>query len=321
MVHVSIIIATRNRRAHLAKCLRSLTEQTYRDYEMIVVDGGSTDGTPELAKTFPVKYIQQSRRYIPNAENCGVMAARGEILAFLDDDVIVPDNWLKEITGTYESLEVHGVGGRVIDTAQLSPKKDITPYVRFLDKLFSIVVCENNRGKVGRVLRSGEVTDNFDQNTSTCAYVEHLRGCNMSFRRPVFDTVGLFDETYSQTSLRWETDFCLRARTKGFKLMYNPRAAVYHQQSDHISIPSGDRLSKASYSNAMNDTLFILKRRSDIKDFSCLRFILRQLLIVETYLRLMIRRKNLAYLAGLSGMVRATGNWTSHTNLTGSSVP
>jgi GT2 family glycosyltransferase len=311
MVHVSVIIATLNRKAHLANCIRSLLDQSCRDFEIIVVDGGSTDGTKELAKSLPVKYLRQSGKYIPNAENCGVRAAEGEILAFVDDDVIVSRMWLEQIVTTYDSHKVHGVGGRVISTQQPRQEHRASRYTRLLNKLFSIVVCENRCNTIGAILPSGEVLGNFDKFTSRCRRVDHLQGCNMSFLRSVFANIGPFDEVYDGTALRWETDFCVRARAEGFSLIYNPDAVVLHGESNHITIPIGNRFRTALLSNALNDTLFVLKRRRDIKDFSALKFAFRQTLIAERYLGLAIRRKNIGYVSGLIGMLKAFDSWIS----------
>jgi GT2 family glycosyltransferase len=251
-----------------------LLDQSYRDFEIIVVDGGSIDGTKELAKSLPVKYLRQSGKYLPNALNCGVRAAEGEIVAFIDDDVIVPPMWLEQIVTTYDSHKVHGVGGRVVDAER--QERHSSRYIRFRDKLLSVVICENKCNRIGTILPNGEALGNFDKFTSRCLHVDHLLGCNMSFLRSIFAKIGPFDEVYAGTAIRSETDFCVRARAAGFSLMYNPDAVVFHGKSDHISSPIGNRLRTALLSNALNDTLFILKRRRDIKDFSAVKFVFRE---------------------------------------------
>jgi len=279
-------------------------EQDFRDFEVIVVDGGSTDGTHELLRSLHVKALLQSAKYVPNAENCGVAAASGRILAFVDDDVVAPKNWLREIVKAYDRSNADCVGGAVIDVDRKPLSPGVAPLVSFLNILYSAVICENKHLETGRVLRSGEVTDNFDRQCSTYLNVDHLRGCNMSFRKEVFDVVGPFDETYERTSLRYETDFCLRARAKGFRLIYNPNAVVLHGGGQHISWVNGKSLRTKLYYNTMNDTLFVMKLRKKIDAFSVPRFVLRQLLLAERYLSLAIRKKNTAYLYGLWGMLK-----------------
>ena len=317
MVNISVIVATLNRKNYLAQCLEALMNQTYRDFEIIVVDGGSTDGTCELVQNFPVKLVMQDGRCIPNAENCGVMAARGHVLTFTDDDAIAPENWLREIAQTYADFCADGVGGALIDLGppRQTPKSP-SPYLKLLvwllDGIFSSIVCENKCLNTGLILRSGQLTENFVPHLPNCIPVDHLYGCNMSFRRAVFEAVGLFDEVYDHTAFRFETEFCLRARAKGFKLVYNPRAFVYHQSSKHTSRPEGERLGRATFSNMTNDVLFVLRSRKNIPRFSWIRFAVRQMLQFEKYLRLAIRRGDIAYLHGLTGMLHGIRVWNSN---------
>jgi glycosyltransferase involved in cell wall biosynthesis len=310
LVRVSVIIPTLNRREHLSKCLQSLAEQTYRDFEVVVADGGSADGTGELVASLRAKLVTQSRAYIPNAENCGVSAAKGEIIAFTDDDVVVPRNWLEEIMKTYRDCRADGVGGAIIEVGR-TPEVRTPSRLRYLNRLFSIVVCENKRFETGLVLRSGHVTANFVRMKANCMTVDHLCGCNMSFRRRVFEVIGLFDEIYEQTAYRFETDFCLRARAARFVLIYNPNVFVYHYPSQHVSRPRGRRLGHTLFSNMRNDTLFILRGRRHIKNFSWTRFVFRQVFQAGTNLWLAIRRKNIAYLRGVFGTIRGFQVWIS----------
>jgi len=91
---VSVVIPTWNRRRQLEEAIRSVRAQTYADYEIIVVDDGSTDGTGEWLEDRhpggPIVYLRQKNRGASAARNAGIQAARGELLAFLDSD----DLWL-----------------------------------------------------------------------------------------------------------------------------------------------------------------------------------------------------------------------------------
>lgn len=302
--NVSVIIPTLNRKEHLAKCLRVLMNQTYRDFEIIVVDGGSTDSTQKFVKSLPVRLVMQTRKYVTNAYNCGVRAAKGDILVFVDDDVTMPNGWLEEIVKTYADFNADGVGGAVLDVDQ--------PWKRAVSrKLLSVIIWENKRFYTGLVLRSGQLTENFAQCDSKCVSVDHLRGCNMSFRRKVFEKIGLFDEVYGQTALRFETDLCLRARANGFHLVYDPKAFVWHQRSDHISRPKGEKLGKTLFSNMTDDTLFALRDRKSIRNFSWIRFVFRQAYLCVEYVGFAIRRSNMAYLQALRGMLNGFGLWLS----------
>src|SRR4051812_8191379 len=91
---VSVVVTTFNRAVLLEHTLQSVLNQTYRDFEVVLVDDGSTDATAEVASKYKpvVKYIYQANKGQSPARNTGIKAARGEFVAFVDDD----DLWLPE---------------------------------------------------------------------------------------------------------------------------------------------------------------------------------------------------------------------------------
>lgn len=98
---ISVIIITLNRAELIRETLDSLTRQTRQPDEVIVVDNGSTDGTREVVSSFDgklhIRYILEEARGIPYARNTGVRNATGDIIAFIDDDCIAVENWLKYV--------------------------------------------------------------------------------------------------------------------------------------------------------------------------------------------------------------------------------
>lgn len=94
---VSVIIVVKNGERYLARAIESVLAQTYELYEIIVVDGRSTDNTEKIAKFYPqVRYILQADNGIANAYNAGIDAAKGELIAFLSHD----DTWTPNILST-----------------------------------------------------------------------------------------------------------------------------------------------------------------------------------------------------------------------------
>ena len=290
--------------------------QSYRDFETLVIDGGSTDGTCDAVKVFPVVFLRQTKKYLPNALNCGVRIARGEILAFIDDDAIPSPDWLLELVSTYAAQCADGVCGRIIVSRKPSSSRFWGRAFERLCARAHVALYEGRQFEVGSALRSGQLTTNFDRRLSHCIEVDHMQGCNMSFRKDVFDDVGPFDEIYTHSSLRNESDFCLRARSKGHRLLYNPTVTVYH---DEVA-SGGARMRKPSertFYNVMNDTVFILKCRRVIKMFSWRRFALRQILILAFHLLSALTRADLTQLYAFPGMVKGFERAVSREGLLG----
>jgi glycosyltransferase involved in cell wall biosynthesis len=120
--HVTVVLATRNRSSYLDAALTSLVAQDYDSaFEILVVDNGSTDDTPVLLDRWRraderVHIVCEPRPGLSNAKNAGVAAARGEILAFTDDDVVADPRWLATLVAALDShpAELDVVGGKIV---------------------------------------------------------------------------------------------------------------------------------------------------------------------------------------------------------------
>src|SRR6266542_4172475 len=107
----SVVVCTRNGAKTLRDCLTGLLELDYPDFEVLVVDDGSTDATTEIARAFPFRLISSAGRGLSYARNLGLQASTGEIVAYLDDDSRPDPHWLKHIAATLSTTEHAGVGG------------------------------------------------------------------------------------------------------------------------------------------------------------------------------------------------------------------
>lgn len=118
---VSIVVPSYNRLDILPRCLEAIARQTLRDFEIIIVDDGSSDGTPEFLAQFESRHPDLRFRWFVNERNMGsnksrnrgIREARGEFVAFLDSDSISPPNWLERITRGFVSERVAAVTGIV----------------------------------------------------------------------------------------------------------------------------------------------------------------------------------------------------------------
>jgi len=106
---VSVIVPSLNEEQGIKKCLRSIIGQdTKRDFELIVSDGGSTDGTPEIAERYADKVVK-SRRGISTGRNTGAKAAKGKRLVFIDSDSLIPRNYIDSVIPVLDNKDISGV--------------------------------------------------------------------------------------------------------------------------------------------------------------------------------------------------------------------
>lgn len=236
VVRISLVIPTVDRPEALYNLLRHLEHQTRRPDEIVVVDQ-SAQPDPRVEAysiTHPrVRYHRIPERGLPNARNVGVRLASGDVILFLDDDSIPDPGLVQSHAEAYDDPKVDGAGGRV--TGGYDAPSGAVGEFRALDG----AVLRNFGGG-----RAGEV--------------DHLPGGNMSFRRRVFERVGGFDVAYGGAAVGEETDFCLRARRAGFRLVFEPRAAV-----EHLHLSAGGcrepRFERWLFWHAHNGMLFALR--------------------------------------------------------------
>jgi GT2 family glycosyltransferase len=228
---VSVVVPTLNRPRSFQRCLDSLLRQSYGNFEVIVVNGkGNVSlNSPRRCRIIVVR--QNTPGHV-HAYNLGVKHAKGKIVAFLDDDAVADENWIKELVKAYElSKNVGAVGGKVVDVGYKSETSVRHFHSRFmlsfLARVYETVVLENKSDAVGYVCKSGAVTSNLDADGSV-KEVDSVQGVNMSFRKDVLMDAGLFDEGYRFHGNLFETDACLRVKRQGFRILYTPRAVVYH---------------------------------------------------------------------------------------------
>jgi GT2 family glycosyltransferase len=201
---VSVVVCSCNGAATLHECLWGLTQLDYPDYEVIVVDDGSTDGTSAIAEEFPFRLIRTENRGLANARNAGLEAATGEIVAYIDDDACPDPHWLTYLARTFESGEYAGAGGHNIPPAG--------------DGAIAECVANSPGGPIHVLLCDREA--------------EHLPGCNMAFRRDRLDAIGGFDPQFRAAGD--DVDICWRLQDRGWKLGFSPAAVVWHHRRNSV---------------------------------------------------------------------------------------
>lgn len=217
---ISVIVPTYGRESVLCSTLRSILAQTYPAYEVIVVDQTQSHEAEtqralfELANDEKVSLYAVTWASLPAARNYAIERARGEILLFLDDDVELPKGFLAAHAAGFDNRpEVGAIAGRVFDRMKLS--ESTHPPIKTLPP---------------EAMDPGIAWYHIDLvHTTKPQQVLTARGCNMSFRRSVFEEHGLrFDERFEGSAVREESDFCLRFRKTGLMIWYDPQAHLVH---------------------------------------------------------------------------------------------
>ncbi|RJR35250.1 MAG: glycosyltransferase [Desulfobacteraceae bacterium] len=214
---ISVIVCTRDRTAQLRRCLQSLVELEYPNYEIIVVDNApSSDDTAGLAAGMPVRYVCEERPGLDRARNRGIAEALYGIVAFTDDDALPDRNWLNAISSAFAKREVMAVTGPVIP-GELETDAQI---------LFELGYGGMGHGFRERTIRPQTITLR-DLFWSSGFGV----GCNMAFRREIFTSVGLFDvvlDVGTPSMGAGDIEMFHRIVARGHTLVYEPTVLVRH---------------------------------------------------------------------------------------------
>lgn len=241
---VSVVVCTYNRKKLLESCLNSIYAQNYpkSKLEVIIVDGGSTDGTKELCKQFPkIRFFVESKHGLAYARNKGAELAQGSIIAYTDDDCIVDKNWLKNLVAGFQfSKNIIGVGGPVYP---LHPE----------------IIPQKIHVKAALGL--------YD-NGETTKPVDGIITSNAAFKKEIFKTIK-FDETLRVTRkgklilCGEDTQLCQTITNQGHKLLYTPHAKVYHNiQRNRITVPY--IIKHATHSGITKTRIYLNKKQSRI---------------------------------------------------------
>jgi len=206
MNKVSIIIPTKNNGDILERCLSSIKNLDYPEdeKEIIIVDGHSTDDTPEIAQKYGCRLIFEDKGVISYARDLGTKHARGEFIAFTDADCIVHKNWIKELMEQFNDEKIAAVGG-----PNITPEND-TEFAKCVGDVLSFLSKPGARYG----LEGGEVRE-----------IYHNPTCNVMYKKKVLEEVGGFNHILITVD---DEELDYRIRKRGYKIIYTPSAIVYH---------------------------------------------------------------------------------------------
>lgn len=218
----SVVICTRDRPDELRRCLSSLPSQTLQPLEVIVVDNASvSDETRLNALAAGAVYVREDRPGLDYARNTGAAKARGEIVVYTDDDVLLHPAWLENMASAFDAPEIGAVTGLVL------PAVLATPAQHHFETFWSFA-----RGYEPKVF----TPEAFQALRQTFPAWEIGAGASMAFRREVFDRIGGFDERLDvgRAGCSGDSEYWYRLLANGYACRYEPTAVAfhYHRASD-----------------------------------------------------------------------------------------
>ena len=197
---VSVVVCAYNSEDTLRSCFDGLRELDYPDYEVIVVNDGSTDATDDIVREYGFRLISTENRGLSSARNSGLEAATGEIVAYMDADARPDPHWLCHLATAFTRSSHAGIGGPNIPPA---------------DDGATAECVANAPGGPIHVLLSDEIA-------------EHIPGCNMAFWKSSLEAIGGFDPRFRIAGD--DVDICWRLQDQGWTVGFSPGAVVWHHR-------------------------------------------------------------------------------------------
>jgi glycosyltransferase involved in cell wall biosynthesis len=258
-IQVTVVVIVLNNVLHIGRCIEALLLQTYpRDqYEILIVDNGSIDGTYEKALQYPVRVCRELKRGYSPARNAGVANAKGKVIAFTDSDCIAENNWLEVLIAPYQLDDVGVTGGKIL------PLRNETMVEQFIDE-------------AGFVKRKEKISNVLDFTTA-----------NVSFRLECLRAIGGFDNSLPSCE---DIDAVRKVQLiVGKRAVYVESAIVYHQNySDFKGLAKLSR--RNGYGEIIMATRWQTYEAFSTNIFCELRYYFRQWVALFVYICSFVKR-------------------------------
>lgn len=244
---LSVVINTYNRANSLKRTLESLYYQRDSNFEVVVVNGPSTDNTLDVLKEYEgkIKLIDCPERNLSVSRNLGIEASSGDIVAFIDDDAIADCNWTNDIISAYTDKKVGGVGGLVYDHTGMKLQ-------------YKYSACD----------RMGNTDFTIEPPFGQYCYPHadkflYLQGTNCSFRKSCLQKIGGFDEEFEY--YLDEVDVCMRIMDAGYDIKPVDSAIIHHKYMKSF-LRNEEKVVLHPYSTVKNKYYFAVKNNKNISN-------------------------------------------------------
>jgi glycosyltransferase involved in cell wall biosynthesis len=220
---LSIVIATHNRTELLKECLKTISRQHFKDFEIIIAHSGNDDGTEKLITEYPdeYQYFRCKNKGAAVQRNEGVEVAKGEWIVFLDDDVLLESDFLFEINQTIiNNPSVKGISGRITNQYHTEPSK----VFRLLLRSFGIGSSERLDGKVvGPALNFLPNENGLDEES-----IDWMPTCVCAYNRQWYINAGGFPSHFVGYSFG-EDLFLSLLTSSQYPMLLNRKAKLFHK--------------------------------------------------------------------------------------------
>lgn len=210
---IAVIVPAKNASATLRKCLDSLLSLDYDNYEIIIVDDGSCDDTPQILDGYEgkIKSISLKRAGPSRARNIAVYKTGAEYIAFTDSDCIVDEVWLRELLNGFTGEKIAAVGGRQeIPGDETAFGRKVFEFMKKMRFFMDYMRTKNN----------------------AIISVNHNPAYNVMYRKDIFlKAQGFLEGLWPGEDV--ELDY--RLKKQGYQLRWNPKAVVYHYKPSSLA--------------------------------------------------------------------------------------
>jgi GT2 family glycosyltransferase len=203
---ISVVLATKGSKVvFLERCIKSLQKQTFQEFEIVLVYSIFPKGLHELLEECNIFALKENSSTLGAARNLGVKHAKGAIVVFIDDDAEAPEDWLSRIYSTFQKYpSLFCLGGAYLTPLEESEKKPL-----------SFVIGSFMESRMGHRI-------SLDRSA-----VGKIAGCNVAYRKVVFDKIGYLNETL-KSGEDWE--FHIRLAENGYSMRFDPDILVWHHR-------------------------------------------------------------------------------------------
>jgi len=228
MINLSVVIPTKDREEDLLKCVGSIAKQALRPFEVLIIDDGHiSDATKEKIKqgfsrsTIPVKYFKKKNPSSAESKNLGAKEASGQVVLFLDDDVVLRDDYTKNLIEAWErrwaEKKLAGISGVITNSRKKS----------FSEKIFNIIFCLYSK-KSWSVLPWGFQT--WDYHLKQEELADWAPCGTTSFRKEIFDSYQFRPIQPGRVPLE-DIEFSWQLNKDGYYFVISPLSELIHKES------------------------------------------------------------------------------------------